>query len=164
MEAKTKTCIKCQLPKPLGMFYERKDTKTRRTTCEDCVREYKHQWWLDHPKENRTYKENKRRGINTRTENPFYKRQWILRRASLYRVAPAVIDALILASKGQCEICEVPLIGHGLERNAMCVDHNHATNVPQGILCPGCNAAIGHLKEIPIFAEHAARYLRRIAG
>lgn len=70
---KAKTCIRCRVPKT--NFYKRKDTQSYRTVCEDCEREYKRQWWLDHPDQNKTYKANRQRGIKPRTQNPLYKRR-----------------------------------------------------------------------------------------
>ena len=39
-------------------------------------------------------------------------------------------------------------------------DHIHGTKIVRGILCLGCNVAIGHLKDSPERAEQLAAYLR----
>ena len=39
-------------------------------------------------------------------------------------------------------------------------DHIHGTKIVRGIICRGCNNAIGHLKDSPERAEQLAAYLR----
>jgi hypothetical protein len=40
-------------------------------------------------------------------------------------------------------------------------DHIHGTKIVRGILCLGCNVALGHLKDSPERAEQLAAYLRK---
>lgn len=43
----------------------------------------------------------------------------------------------------------------------MAVDHCHTTGKIRGLLCDGCNKAIGYMKDDPTIAENLAAYLRR---
>jgi len=44
------------------------------------------------------------------------------------------------------------------------VDHNHKTGVVRGLLCTGCNTAIGKLGDSARGVERALRYLIRAEG
>lgn len=54
---------------------------------------------------------------------------------------------------GICEIC--------LNEKATAIDHNHKTNKVRGILCHGCNVALGHLKEDINILKRSIEYLER---
>ncbi len=62
-----------------------------------------------------------------------------------------------LASQGnRCAICrtdEVPTRGN------WSVDHDHVTGKVRGILCHGCNVALGHFKDDPALLLAAIHYL-----
>jgi hypothetical protein len=58
---------------------------------------------------------------------------------------------------GVCAICgQRNQIGRRLY-----VDHDHQTNQVRGLLCHLCNTALGHLRDDPAIARHAADYLER---
>jgi hypothetical protein len=168
MKAKTKVCIQCGQRKQLDMFRWRKDTKTYRTTCLECEKAYSRAWAKAYPLKNRAYKRERREGItrseSLRKESIYYGWTWMWRRATILGTTPREIDAWILKSEGRCDICNVPLIGFGTKRHALCFDHCHTTKIIRGVLCPACNVAIGHLDDNPQKAILAANYLRRIAG
>jgi len=63
-------------------------------------------------------------------------------------------DALLVTQDGRCAICE-----RGDE--CLCVDHNHVTGVIRGLLCQGCNKALGFMQDNPGLLGQAANYLRR---
>lgn len=76
------------------------------------------------------------------------KREWARRnpakrRASrlryLYGVSAEMIEARLKAQSGLCSICQ--------KRPATDVDHNHKTGEVRGILCAGCNRALGGFHE-----------------
>ena len=41
-----------------------------------------------------------------------------------------------------------------------CMDHNHMTNEPRGILCANCNTALGLFKDSPSVLRKAEEYLK----
>lgn len=57
-----------------------------------------------------------------------------------------------------CAICKNPL-GEG---HKVHVDHDHTTGAVRGILCNGCNMALGKFKDSAELLESAIRYLRGI--
>lgn len=50
-----------------------------------------------------------------------------------------------------CEVCG------STER--LCVDHDHKTGIVRGTLCSRCNAALGMLKDNPIYIENLKKYI-----
>ena len=66
----TKQCSKCEKVKPLDEFYEDDSTDGRYSSCKQCKREYKRQYYAEHRKE-----ENKRTA-QWRTDNPGYDAQY----------------------------------------------------------------------------------------
>ena len=52
-----------------------------------------------------------------------------------------------------CECCGIP------SDRELCLDHNHKTGKFRGWLCHFCNTALGMLRDNPVIADAAARYL-----
>jgi hypothetical protein len=75
-----------------------------------------------------------------------------------YGITVDEADALMTARDWCCEIC-----GRGAEAfvRGLCIDHDHRTGRVRGILCPLCNAGIGHLSENPAVLAAARAYLDR---
>jgi len=64
---------------------------------------------------------------------------------------------------GRCAICgDVPEPMNNKVSEGLVADHKHGeVPIPRALLCPGCNAAIGLLKDSPERCESAATYLRK---
>ena len=57
------------------------------------------------------------------------------------------------AAEGRCAICrEVP-------DSSLCIDHDHATGKVRGLLCTGCNLALGLMRDDPATLRRAVAYL-----
>jgi hypothetical protein len=69
---------------------------------------------------------------------------------------------MLVDQKGVCAICEKPetRVENGVIR-MLSVDHNHTTGAVRGLLCSGCNLAIGYACDDPEVLTKAATYLRR---
>lgn len=69
---------------------------------------------------------------------------------------------MLLEQKGVCASCEKPetRLENGVIR-MLSVDHNHTTGAVRGLLCSGCNLAIGYACDDPEVLMKAAAYLRR---
>ena len=67
------------------------------------------------------------------------------------------------AQGNRCAICgETPEIKQKEATEALVPDHKHGKPpVPRALLCPGCNSALGLLKDSPERCEAAAAYLRK---
>ena len=64
-------------------------------------------------------------------------------------------EKILIEQNGVCAICKVPSV------ETLSVDHNHATNKVRGLLCNGCNTAIGFLKEKESNFLSAIEYLKK---
>ncbi len=69
-------------------------------------------------------------------------------------------DALFLNQNGKCAICDQPETTrqNGSER-FLAVDHDHDTGQIRGLLCFGCNCAIGNFKDSPRILRKALDYV-----
>ena len=73
-----------------------------------------------------------------------------------YRYGLTVVqfNALYVAQGGRCAICKDPIEGRGVH-----IDHCHKSGKVRGLLCGGCNHAIGFLFDSPDRANAVAKYL-----
>jgi hypothetical protein len=61
---------------------------------------------------------------------------------------------LLARQGGGCAIC-----GRPPKKAALHVDHDHETNAVRGLLCVGCNNALGQFKDSPVLLARASSYL-----
>lgn len=71
----------------------------------------------------------------------------------LYGLSPEVITELRTRS---CDICGAP---PGSDGRAHAIDHDHATGRVRGVLCGGCNRALGLFQDSPELLRRAVDYL-----
>jgi hypothetical protein len=69
-------------------------------------------------------------------------------------------DALLAAQEGKCAICSRSIV-FGTAGGAH-VDHCHTTGRVRGILCGGCNTALGKLGDTIESLERVVRYLQGV--
>lgn len=62
-----------------------------------------------------------------------------------------------------CQSCGTQFGLESRRHNSACVDHNHTTGTPRGLLCSGCNVALGMLKEDPRRIRALADYIERVS-
>lgn len=66
-------------------------------------------------------------------------------------------DRAYQVQSGRCLICQV----HQSEmKRSLSVDHDHETGIFRGLLCHGCNGALGLLKESAEVVERLLNYVR----
>lgn len=70
-----------------------------------------------------------------------------------YDMTPDDYERMFAEQEGRCWICRI-------EHPKLFVDHDHETGVVRGLLCHGCNVALGWLRDSAEAAERAALYLR----
>ena len=80
------------------------------------------------------------------------------RRARKYGMSRAQYVGLLEAQDRRCAICRGEFQG----RQEPVVDHDHKTSVIRGLLCMGCNKALGLVHDDPERLERAAEYLRGV--
>jgi hypothetical protein len=72
-------------------------------------------------------------------------------RLNKYKIDEALLASMVEKQSGLCAICRSERATH--------IDHDHATDRVRGLLCLGCNAGIGQLRESIAILEAAIRYL-----
>lgn len=79
-------------------------------------------------------------------------------RIQLYGMRETDYTALLHSQKGRCAACrkKAPKPGEG---RSFAVDHCHATGTVRGILCHGCNRAIGFAGDDPAVLRALAVYV-----
>lgn len=63
---------------------------------------------------------------------------------SKYRVTEAEYQDMMNEQKGLCAICKTDF---GLVEKRACLDHDHYTGVPRGLLCTQCNTRLGWVEK-----------------
>ena len=78
---------------------------------------------------------------------------------SKYGLTPELYRAWLEQQGGNCPGCSLTLELLGTRSTQPNVDHCHTTEAVRGILCNGCNTALGQFKEDPELLKAACRYL-----
>jgi hypothetical protein len=154
-----KRCKKCGETKPLSEFYRATGMKDgHRSECKACHKTKQQRW----------YQENRQHAIAqvkawqqaNKEHLHAYRREYRQRRKAEERdaylrrtfgITQADYDALLDAQGGGCAIC-----GKRPGKIALHVDHDHETGEIRGLLCVGCNNALGR------FHDDVALLLRAI--
>jgi hypothetical protein len=152
-----------------------REAKRRRTAANPhSNRRRANQWRKDNPERYKAnmrnwYEENKdavREAMRAdRKNNPRKYREYELKKK--FGITLAEFDALLEKQGGKCAACGATEPGG--KYNQWAVDHDHACcpgrktcgKCIRGILCNGCNAGIGFLKDDAENARKAAEYLER---
>jgi hypothetical protein len=85
----------------------------------------------------------------------------MLRRKALRKIGLTPEDwQTLFTSQGYCcVVCKAPTPGR--KTGHWATDHDHVTNAVRGILCCGCNLALGHARDNPLLLRQLADYLER---
>ena len=124
-----KKCYRCKKVKNKNKF--KKDPRYK----DSC-----HSWCLDCW--SKFYKEHNRKNPGRSTKNM---------RIRKFGITPEKIKELLENQNNRCAIC-------GME-NPNCLDHDHKTMKARGMLCNGCNAGIGFMRESISVLRNAIQYL-----
>jgi len=81
-------------------------------------------------------------------------------RKTLYGITPDEYERMRSGQRDTCAICLVHE-RRGSRNKNLCVDHDHVTGKVRGLLCSGCNSALGHMNENPAWLMRAIQYLVR---
>lgn len=138
----TKLCPRCKNVLPREAFSRRKNGFTE-SYCRPCHLEYSRirtkKYFQAHPELKARWK----------TSN----RKTKLKRFGLTLEA---FNAMVEAQGGKCAICNrLP------SRENLDIDHCHKTGKVRGLLCSGCNRAIGYMSDDPVRLIAAANYLTK---
>lgn len=78
-----------------------------------------------------------------------------------YGLSKSAYAALVESQGNKCAICRKPLVEAG---KGSVVDHNHSTGAVRGVLCNGCNTALGSFGDSQVRLLAALEYLKRSEG
>lgn len=155
-----KHCNKCNTFKPTESFGKDRGRKSGLTSaCKECRNPQSKLWRDKNPekvKEINKVSKMKRKEYYSSPERKAKYRNSYLQRA--FGITSAEYEEILKKQNGACAICnEYKLAPH---RSFMPVDHSHETGKIRGILCNGCNQAIGIFEERKDLLENAIRYLK----
>jgi hypothetical protein len=137
MNSVTKVCTKCKTEKPIDEFRQAKGYRGGRDThCKVCT--------------NAAIKDYRVRNVEkTRKSNS--ERQL----KKNYGITFDEYDKMLERQGGVCATCGKPPNGRRLH-----VDHDHRTGKIRGLLCHGCNVALGSVDDNPSILQRLIEYLR----
>jgi hypothetical protein len=131
-------------------------------------REYNREYMRQHPDRKRAPVDKQRRNARKRDRyqvDPAYRaecnrlaREGHARnpqRALLTKYKLTATELEIMEDMG-CNICGASFEHADVRR---VIDHDHKTGATRGVLCAGCNLALGHIKDDPIVAQKMVQYL-----
>jgi len=75
-----------------------------------------------------------------------------------YGITLARFNQMMINQNHECAACRVEWIEW---EKQFAVDHDHATGQVRGLLCQGCNVALGHIREDPKRLAGLVEYLQR---
>ncbi len=102
----------------------------------------------------------KLRTKKSRNENPerYSKYTWKSRIKRMYGISESGYLNIYNQQDGKCAICNELIELRGKQTH---IDHNHQTLEVRGLLCHGCNTAIGLFKENIQTLKNAIKYLSK---
>lgn len=149
LSGQVKTCTACHAELPIECFTPHKaGAGGRESRCRDCLRTY----WSARNRAGHFDYSRQREPKERRKERLKY----------FYGLTPEQYDAMVAAQSGRCAICRTDTPGGRAGHWA--VDHDHATHRVRGLLCNGCNLALGLMRDNPTAMREAAAYLERHSG
>jgi len=172
---KKKKCCTCRKLKVLSLFYtdrSQSDLKTRR--CQECCKKALKKGAMTRPApkaklckkcntkrpSKQCYKDKSRvdglAAYCKQCDDDRTRRKQLL---SKYGISDEGYRELLNSQGGVCAICLAPS-DPDRKRKWFCVDHDHGTGEVRGILCSGCNKALGLLGDDWKVVLRAAQYLR----
>ncbi len=138
-------CVQCHLALPMSEFYKRPcNLRGYTTTCKKCIfnlrkarPSYKYY--------NTTYAKQYRKD-NPRTVRGYYFKY-------KYGITADDYDSMYAGQGGCCLIC-------GKHKDKLVIDHDHISGVVRGLLCSGCNTAMGQFQDNVDILTKAIEYIK----
>ena len=157
-----KRCKKCGESKPLSEFHEATGMRDgHRSECKACSREIRRAWyaanrqssiayvkrWQQENKEHlHAYRREYRKGRKAEDRDAHLRRT--------FGITSTDYEELLARQGGGCGIC-----GKRPGKISLHVDHDHETGEIRGLLCVGCNNALGQFHDDPMLLERATDYV-----
>jgi len=159
-----KRCKRCGEIKPLSEFYRATGMADgHRSECKTCHKTKQQAWYQANRRhaiaqvkrwqqENKNHLHEYRREYRQRRKTE--ERDAYLRRR--FGITQADYDALLAEQGGGCAICGKPP-----GKISLHVDHDHETGEVRGLLCVGCNNALGQFRDDTALLQRAIGYVGR---
>lgn len=137
--ATQKRCNGCGETKPLADFYRLKSAADgRQKRCKGC--------------QSGTPAQRDRMQRHRRRNPGLHRQRRRAERLARYGLSAEDFDRMLVGQAGRCGGCGDPLLSPA-------VDHDHATGAVRGLLCTGCNTALGSLRDDPVRILRLLAYL-----
>ncbi len=140
--------------------------KKWRENNKEAAAAYVKKWMQDNIEHRRVYHKKWRDANPDKVKVPYERKR--AQRLKKFGLTLAQFNQMYASQEGLCGICEEPFkyyaLGGPTKKEAVCVDHNHATGKVRGLLCSSCNLGIGHLKESKQFLLNAISYIEKHNG
>ena len=78
-----------------------------------------------------------------------------------YGISIEQYNQMLERQNGKCQICFCVFDLRGSQRTMPHIDHDHSTGKVRGLLCHGCNSAIGYAREDIDLLVNCIKYLRK---
>jgi hypothetical protein len=148
-----KVCSKCKEPKRLtAEFWFRNKSRPSGFTdfyCKACW-----VWWVREYRKKSPERHRRWQKISDLRRHGHEKWRGIWQK---YRLTREQYEAMLVAQGGTCAN---PLCGDSLAKPH--VDHDHATGKVRGVLCQGCNIALGAIRENEDRLRGLSLYIRKV--
>ncbi len=151
-----KICIHCNIEKNLDEFHkasQNKDGKENR--CRSCILKMKSKNYFKNHEINR--EKARLKALEFRKNNKGYQRKYDLKR--IYGITLEDYNAMLFEQNNCCKICKSPNAGG--KNKIFYVDHCHKNGNIRGLLCTGCNLALGGFRDNIDTLYQAIDYLKQ---
>jgi Recombination endonuclease VII len=139
-----KTCRKCKISKNNCEFYSQPSNKDGLNWhCKICVKSRISKWQRKN--------KNKKTEYNRRWKNGNPDKAKDVQLRNVYGLSLEEFKTMEQDQKGLCLICQ--------RERELVVDHCHKSSKVRGLLCRGCNGALGVFSDSPIILNRAIMYL-----
>lgn len=130
-----KTCKICGVEKSVNDFYAgRKD-------CKDCKNAAARKKWKENTEASDRYKKRSRERAKERR----------------YGITQEEFDVMLVNQNNKCKLCNNTF----KSSKDTHIDHCHNSSIVRGLLCNGCNMALGQFKDNVDIMENAIKYLQK---
>lgn len=144
-------CNKCNVFKPWTNFYKKKNGLNGRCSiCSKCSMERSKLFHLQNPEKR---KEIRRKSYNKPEIKNKIRSRYLKNK---FKLSSLEYEAMLYKQNNACSICLIDLLS--LKRRP-CIDHCHKTGKVRGLLCDGCNKAIGLFRDSVENIIRAKEYL-----
>ena len=132
----------CNCAKKLSEFHKASKNKDGlEHRCKKCLLEYKSKNYYKNHEKNREIARLK--ALDFRKKNKGYQRKYDLKR--VYGISQEDYDNMLQLQNNSCKICKTEEPGG--KHNKFVVDHCHVSGDVRGLLCTGCNLALGGFRD-----------------